>query len=200
MHPRQARAQRLRKVEVAGAPIIASGLVPSPAYTPAKENLCSSIPSRKGGSMQIRIEGSRASSHNRQVAYHAPASALPVLSEADKAAAGRLGLTPDAYARLRYASDLEDVELAARAESIAELVKKWLHYFAPAWTITEALFQTIEGKLHLTLTAKDGRCRTLLLSEDLVDELLNSGSSAAAESLERLLHVNLNVPTHARAS
>ena len=150
--------------------------------------------------MEIRIDGSRATSENWLFAHQLPSSDLPVLSDAELRTAERLGIAAEDYARSRYAADLTDAELGKRAEALAKWVGRWLARFAPQWTVQEVFFKTIEGKLRLTVTGDGGARQLVFVSENLVDDLLDCGSAQASDALARLLRANLDVPLEAEAA
>lgn len=150
--------------------------------------------------MEIRIDGSRATSDNWLFAHQLPSTDLPVLTEAELRVAQHLGIAAEEYARSRYAADLTDAELGKRAEALAKWVDRWLSRFAPKWSVQQVFFKTIEGKLRLTVTDAGGERQLVFVSEDLVDDLLDCGSAQASEALARLLRANLDVPLEAEVA
>jgi|SRR5579885_3533557 len=149
--------------------------------------------------MDIRIDGSRSSSENWMRAQTAPAQELPVLTEEQKLAANRLGLSSEAYARSFYAGELERKNLEGKAERAAQLIEKLAARKFPGLKIIRVWLKTFDGKFRFDVSL-NGSDALIFAAEDLIDELLEQGSKTAEEQIERIIELSLPASWRARAS
>jgi hypothetical protein len=149
--------------------------------------------------MQIQIDGYRTSSESWLMAQQAPVDQLPAISEQEAAAAAKRGSTPEAVARRHYAAALTQPDLERRAETVGLLVQRWMQRNGVMGLVSSVRFNTLEGKFRVEVSTRQ-RTTSLLISEDVIDRLLDSGSREAEDSLERLLDSNLGLIPEAMAS
>jgi hypothetical protein len=139
--------------------------------------------------MEIRVDGYRSTNENWLTAHRIPSSELPPITPEEEQVAEKLRISPEEYLRSRYAGDLSRGDLEKRAEVVGNLVAQWLSRHGLSGTVVSVWLKTYEGKFRLEIAGPEG-IQMLFLKEDLIDDLLDSGSREAQESLDRLLTAN----------
>ncbi len=149
--------------------------------------------------MEIRIDGFRSSSDNWTRAQFASLDDLPRLSPEEQEVAEKLGLSAEAYARSRYASDLTLPELRERTQRVADLIVHWLAGRDIAAEVESVSLRTFEGKFKARVN-RDRSTTVIDIDEDLVDDLLGRGLPSAEHRVERLFRAHFGVHSTAKAS
>jgi hypothetical protein len=149
--------------------------------------------------MQVFVEGSRSTSDDWLWAQQLPASELPALSDEQKSFAEKLGISPEDYARSTKAGELTRRELQAKAETFGRLLEQKIRDRAPNASVESVVLLTFEGKFRV-VTVVGGKETLLQIDEELVDDLLQSGSPEMETRLDRIIDLNLPNSEAARAS
>ncbi|MHB1699466.1 MAG: hypothetical protein ACYCSN_04895 [Acidobacteriaceae bacterium] len=116
---------------------------------------------------------------------------MPQLTAAEKIVAGKFGQSDEEYARSRYATELTDFDLAARAQRLGEFVQRVMQESLPDAVVERVWLKTFEGKFRLDC-AIGGVASPIFIEEELVDDLFEGGDSLAEEKIRRI--VNLSLP------
>lgn len=140
--------------------------------------------------MQVFIEGSRSSSREWMLAQSMPAEELAPLSPEQKKVAQQLGIPEEAAARSMKARELSLPELAYKAETTGRFVETVLREQDAKALVEEITLATLHGRLELRAQVQ-GRRVYLSISEDLVDEMLQTGSEESEHKLRKIVHLNL---------
>ena len=149
--------------------------------------------------MDIRIDGNRSTAENWMLAQNASKDILPVLSEAQKTVADKLRISHEDYARSVYAGDLTRDELKAKTERAARLIERMAQSRVPDLTVDSAWLKTFDGKFRFDFDVNRNHT-AIWVDEDVVDELLESGSKTAEEKLARIVESGLLASWTVKAS
>jgi hypothetical protein len=149
--------------------------------------------------MDIRVDGNRSSRENWARAQTAPVQELPALTAEQRMAADRLGLSSEAYARSFYAGELERKVLEGKAEQAAQLIEKLAEPKFPGLKVVRVWLKTFDGKFRFDVNF-NGSEALIFAAEDLIDELLERGSKAAEDQIERVIELSLPAGWRAKAS
>jgi hypothetical protein len=143
--------------------------------------------------MEIIIDGWRAGGEERKEAASVPIDQLPALSDEQRVVAKKLGISEEAYARSAYAGQKNQGRLIEKSMKFAKLLQKKLQARADFQLGTIRL-DVLKHRYEVVGT-EDARHVSFFVSEDLIDELLQSGSENAERSLDRVL--DYAFPAHA---
>ncbi len=149
--------------------------------------------------MEIRVDGNRSSAENWMQAQKVSLQLLPELSNEQKIVADKLGISHEAYARSQYAGDLTRNDLAKKAELAAHLIERLAQAKVPGLVVDAVWLKTFDGKFRFELECNHSRA-LIWINEDLVDELLESGSKTAEEQIARIVEYGLPASWMAKAS
>lgn len=149
--------------------------------------------------MEIRVDGNRSSSENWMRAQTASVQELPLLSHEQKSVAAKLGLDNEAYARSVLAGDLERKDLEKKAQQAAQLIERLAPRKISGLRVDSVWLKTLDGKFRFDVEF-NGSHALIFVSEDLVNELLESGSKLAEEQITRIIDLGLPASWATRAS
>lgn len=149
--------------------------------------------------MEVRVDGNRSSGENWMRAQTAPIQELPALSDEQKDIAAKLGQNDEAYARSLFAGDLERKNLEERAKQAAQVIERLASHRVPGLRLDSVWLKTLEGRFRFDLDL-NGIHTLIFVSEDVIDELLESGSRAAEEQIARIIDFSLPASWTVRAS
>jgi hypothetical protein len=149
--------------------------------------------------LDIYVDGNRSSIENWMRAQTTPMQELPPLSEEQKTVAGKLGLKDESYARSLYAGDLERKNLERKAEQAAQLLVRIASQKVSGLRVEQVWLKTFDRKFRFDVDL-NGKTALIFVSEDLIDDLLENGSRAAEEQLNRIIDVSLPPSWTVRAS
>jgi len=149
--------------------------------------------------MDIRIDGNRSTAENWMLAQNASKELLPALSEAQKTVADELRTSHEAYARSVYAVDLSRNDLVAKAERAGRAIERIAQRKVPGIAVDSVWLKTFAGKFRFDLNL-DRNHTAMWVNEDVIDELLESGSRTAEEQLARVVEYSLPTDWIAKAS
>jgi len=124
---------------------------------------------------------------------------LPSLDDNERAVAERLSISPDDYRRSKYAADSTKKSLQMRALKVGQLVEGWLRSHDFKAEAKSVWLKTFDGKYRLDVVV-NGTEQLLLLSEELMDDILDAGSREAERKFDRVMSANFGVYEVARAS
>jgi len=150
--------------------------------------------------MEIYVEGGRSSSESWTRAHRAPLDSLPNLSEGQKAYVSKLGLDGEAYARSLLAQELELPYLEKKAEKAARVIEKIGAARLFDLRVRGVLLNTLQGKYRFEVVSKEDRHDEIVVSEDLIDELLETGTESSERQIARILEFGLPGSWTVRAS
>jgi hypothetical protein len=149
--------------------------------------------------MQVFVEGSRSTSDDWLSAQQLPASELPSLSAEQKSVAEKLGVSPEDYARSAKAGEMTRHELHAKTETFGSVLERKIRDRVPNASVESVALLTFEGKFRVVAVV-GGKHVRLQIDEELVDDLLQSGSPELETRLDRIIDLNLPNSAAARAS
>ena len=142
--------------------------------------------------MEIIIDGSRAGGEERREAANAPEWQLLSLTEGQKAAAKRMGISEDEYKKSVYAAKRSKERLIEKTKPFATFLERSLGRIAPNAHIDKIRLLTTEREYRVDgyVAGKKARFR---VSEDMVDDFVERGFANVGESIERNLETAINV-------
>jgi hypothetical protein len=149
--------------------------------------------------MEIRVDGSRSSSENWMRAETAPLQELPELSAEQRAAAASLGVRDEDDARNVLAFELERKDLEIKAQQAAHVIERLASEKVPTLRVDGVWLKTLDGKFRFDVESA-GSHSLIFVSEDLMNDLLESGSRIAEESIARIVDYSLPASWVARPS
>lgn len=116
-------------------------------------------------------------------AQTAPSSELPELSSAQKEVARKLGITENAYARSVLAGEFGYERMFSRAKAFGECVARILEDQGSGSVDAVKL----DPREHWLVRLKQPEGVVIVVPRDLVDDLLDSGSTSYVERLKHLI-------------
>jgi hypothetical protein len=149
--------------------------------------------------MQILIDGNRSTNESWLVAHRVSEQELPAITPEEETVAGKLSISTDDYRRSKYAAELTKRELESRALKIGQIVENWLRNRNISAEVESVWLKTFDGKFRIDVKVA-GKIEYLHISEDLVDDIFDSGSREAQQSLDRLLAANFQFRESVAAS
>ncbi|HTF62550.1 MAG TPA: hypothetical protein VK638_07545 [Edaphobacter sp.] len=149
--------------------------------------------------MEVVVTGWRSSNQDWSRAQQWPLQDLPPLTAEQKTVAHKLGISEEDYARSAYAGELSRQELIEKAERFGRLIESQIREIRANSSVEEVVLKTFDGKFQV-LALVDGHKVRLEMDEDMVDDLLRSGSGELETRLKRIIDFNLPVSGSARAS
>lgn len=149
--------------------------------------------------MDIRIDGNRSSSESWLESHRIPLEELPGISEDEQRVAERLAISHEDYRRSKYASELTKKQLELRAMKVCQLVESWLRSHHVRAEIKAVWLKTFDGKYRIDVDV-DGGTQLVVITEDLMDDILDAGSQEAQRSFDRVLTANFGLREVAQAS
>jgi hypothetical protein len=149
--------------------------------------------------MEIRVDGNRSSAENWTRAQTASVQELPSLSQAQKSVAAKLGLKDEDYARSVLAGDLERKDLEKRAEQAAQVIERLTPRNIAGLRVNSVWLKTFDGKSRFDVDFNESHT-LVFVAEDLINELLETGSKLAEERIARIIDLSLPTAWATRAS
>ncbi len=140
--------------------------------------------------MEIRIGGGRTTDEAWRIAHSTPVEKLPELNAEGKVAAAALGIKESEYARHLLAVKSGQQELEKKARKAALLVERTGSDKFANLHVHELWWDTMRGKFRFDLES-EGRSDSISISEDLIDEVLESGLDSAVQRISRVLEFGL---------
>lgn len=138
--------------------------------------------------MEIIIEGWRAGGEERREA--ASARKLPALTDAQRSAARRMGISEEDYARSVYAGKLNQQRLLEKTDRFAEILKVRLRSVAPAAVIQRIRLDTIKREYRIEIYV-EGKKVLFRVAEDMVDDFMERGFAETRRKIEQNLETVL---------
>jgi hypothetical protein len=149
--------------------------------------------------MEVRVDGNRSSSESWLESHRIPVQELPGISEEEQRVAEKLAISAEDYRRSKYAAELTKKQLDLRAVKVGQLVESWLRNHHVKAAIKAVWLKTFEGKYRIDVDV-DGVVQLVVITEDLMDEILDTGSQEAQRSFDRALTANFGLREVAQAS
>ena len=141
--------------------------------------------------MEIVIEGWRAGGEERKEAARVPANELPALSDEQKLVAKKMGISEEDYARSAYAGKRSQERLIEKTRRFAELLQSKLQ--ARSGVEVRRIRLDVLNHRYDVVVAREGREIPFRVSEEMIDDLFQSGSESLERDLERVLDYALPV-------
>jgi len=138
---------------------------------------------------EIIIEGWRAGGDERKEAASVPADRLPVLSDEQKAVAKKMGISEEAYARSAYAGKRNQERLVEKTRRFAELLERKLQARG-AVELRRIRLDVLNHRYDVVASQGD-REIPFRVSEEMIDDLFQSGSENLDRDLDRVLEYAL---------
>jgi hypothetical protein len=149
--------------------------------------------------MRVMVDGSRSTSDDWLRSQHLHASELPALSDEQKSVAEKLGISAEDYARSAKAGELSRQDLVAKTEAFGKLLETKMRERVADASVDSIVLHTFDGKYRVIATA-GGREVRFQIDEEMVDDLLQSGSKEIEARLQRIVELSLPESEAARAS
>jgi len=137
--------------------------------------------------MNIAVDGWRASPGDWDSVRSIPKDELPALSEEQKKVAQKFGISEESYARSALTGERTQNTLLAKTEMFARLLEKKIRDLGFKASIESVVLRVLEDRFEVLLVINGSRL-PLRISEEIVDDLFESGSAEAEEKLVRLLN------------
>lgn len=136
--------------------------------------------------MNVSVSGGRVIPADWDFVRELPVSSIPPLTPEQKAVAQQLKIAEIDYARSAFALQRTQDRLLVKTEAFVMLLEKRIREHEPAVRIESVSLQTTEHKFEVEFLL-NGRLIPWRIDEDLVDELLESGTEEADRRLERVI-------------
>ena len=149
--------------------------------------------------MEVRIDGNRSTSESWLEAHRIPLQELPAITDDEQRVAEKLAISSEEYRRSKYAADLTKQQLQLRAFKVGQFVESWLRNHQLLAEVKSVWLKTFDGKFRIDVEINTMQ-QSVFIAEDLMNDILDSGSSEAQRSLDRLLAANFGILEGARAS
>ncbi|SRR6266849_2377033 len=143
--------------------------------------------------MEIIIDGWRAGGEERKEARSVPASQLPPLSEEQKKVAKKMGIPEEEYARSAYAGRRNQGRLIEKTKKFAGFLQRKLEERKDV-EVKGIRLDVLNHRYEVLVSAGE-KASSFFVSEELIDDLFQSGSESLERNLERILDYAL--PAHA---
>jgi hypothetical protein len=140
--------------------------------------------------MEIVIDGWRAGIEEWKRAQKVPVGELPSLSNEQRHVANQLSIREEDYARSVVAGRRTQDELLQKARSLALLLEQKLKSRNQTAAIDLVRLKAIDHRFDIEATAGGSKI-SLRIDEDLVDDLLQSGSEEVDRRLDRVVELAL---------
>lgn len=141
--------------------------------------------------MEIHVDGNRASAENTMKAYLASQVELPQLSDDQRSVAMQLGLSVEDYARSLLAINLEKRDLEPKVERAARLIERLASHRFPGLRVQSVWLNTFDEKFRFLVEWHGQKTDPVLVEEETIDRVLQSGSSSGEAEILRLLDYNV---------
>jgi len=139
--------------------------------------------------VKIGVDGMRFGAKESREAYSIPKEDLPPLTDGQREVARKLGISEEGYARSFVAGEKTSEWLLEKTRRFANLLQRQVTAIRPGAKVESVFLRTTERRFDVEVKSGD-RTVALRVSENLVDDLFESGSRQAERSLERLLELN----------
>jgi hypothetical protein len=139
---------------------------------------------------RISVEGMRFSASSSEEAQSIPKNELPPLSDPQREAAKKMGLSEEAYARSLVAGERTWNALLEKTKRLAEYLQQSVMKLAKDAKLETVILRTLEEKFDIDIRLGD-RVLPVRVREELVDDFFETGSEQAERSLNRVLEVSL---------
>jgi hypothetical protein len=139
--------------------------------------------------MEIIIDGWRAGGDERKEAASVPVDRLPPLSEAQKVTARKMGIPEETYARSAYAGMRNQDRLAEKTKKFARLLQEKLQ--GRHGVQLESIRLDVLQHRYQVVGTEGGQQFSFFVSEEMIDELFQTGSGNLERNLERVLELAL---------
>jgi len=136
--------------------------------------------------MEIIIEGWRAGGEERKEAASVPISQLPPLSDGQKSAAKRMGISEENYARSTYAGRRNQDRLIEKTRRFAQILEARLSANAPGARIERIRLLTLEGEYRIEISV-EGKKVLFRVAEDMVNDYMEKGFADVGKRIEENL-------------
>ena len=142
--------------------------------------------------MEIVIDGWRAGREERDEAARVRAQDLPELTDGQKKAAKRMGISEEDYARSAYAGRRNQARLIEKAKRFAAVLQSRLQSKIAGAVIGRVRLLTLEHEYRIEVSVEDKRV-LFRVTEDMVDDFMERGFAEVGESIERNLETAIFV-------
>ena len=139
---------------------------------------------------EIIIEGWRAGGEAGKEAASAPDWQLPTLTEEQKSAAKRMGVSEEDYRRTVYAGRLNQKLLIEKTRRFAAILQVKLKSIAPDAFIDRIRLLTIEREYRIDICAQNKKV-LFRVAEDMVDDFMEKGFAEVGQKIEHNLETVL---------
>jgi hypothetical protein len=141
--------------------------------------------------MEIIIEGWRAGRAEWQEAESVLFSHLPPLSDEQRSAAKKMGISEEAYARSAFAGKRNQEGLLEKTRRFGEILERTLRARFAGARIERIRLVTIDHEYRMDLSA--GERKVLFgVTEDMLDDLVEGGAAEVGRPIERNLETVLS--------
>jgi hypothetical protein len=142
--------------------------------------------------MEISVHGWKASPSDWEAVRKLPKDQLPPLTEQQKEVARKLGVSEEDYARSALAGERTQNALLVKTETFARLLEKKLRELGSKANVENVVLQILDDRFEVLLRV-NGKLLPLRIKEEIIDDLLESGSADAEEKLSKILNTTVGV-------
>jgi len=140
--------------------------------------------------MDVQVEGWRSTPENWREARQISADKLPQLTDVQKEVARKMHISEEDYARSAFAGKLTQETLLEKTHRFAELLERRIKKIKKEAHVESVRLQTTEHRFAVVIRidgANGSHSMSLRVSEDLIDDLLESSSEDALKRLDGML-------------
>ena len=145
--------------------------------------------------MNIAVDGLRTSAGDWEAVRNIPREQLPPLNERQREVARKLKISEEDYARSALAGERTRGILFAKTEKLARFLEKEIGKLRPEAKLVQITLRTLDHRFDVEIQ-EDQAVIPLRISEDLIDDLFESGSAEAEQRLTRILNIAFQVREH----
>jgi len=137
--------------------------------------------------IKVAVNGLRSDPSEWEAAQRVPKEQLPALTPEQRKVAEAQHMPEELYQRSALAGRRTAEKLLKKTEWLAKLLQRDLTARAPKATIKSVVLDVWEGKFEIEMEIDSTALPPLHIGEDVVDDLLDLGSTASERRLSEML-------------
>jgi len=140
--------------------------------------------------IRIGVDGMRTGANEWSQAQAIPTSDLPPLSDPQRRAAQKMGISEEEYARSFVAGEKTANWLLGKTQRLAGLLQEYVKQVNSTAKLETIILRTFEERFDVEFSV-EGRIVPIRIRENVVDDLFEAGSAQAEQDLRRILGTGL---------